>query len=82
MKKMIWRKQTPARKKPLDPTVSVDLDAVGDAAEDAVGEPTAVARLPLLRKLHPNSLARIPPGDLPLKPSALLLISWMRRTRV
>jgi hypothetical protein len=57
MKTMIWMEQTPSRMKQLDRMVNDDLDAVGDAAEDAVGEQTAVAMLPLLLKRHLNDLA-------------------------
>ena len=57
MKTMIWMQQTPSRTKQLDRMVSDDLDAVGDAAEDAVGEQTAVAMIPLLLKRHLNDLA-------------------------
>ena len=57
MKTMIWMEQTPSRMKQLDRMVSDDLDAVGDAAEDAVGEQTAVAMIPLLLKRHLNDLA-------------------------
>ena len=57
MKTMIWMEQTPSRMKQLDRMVNDDLDAVVDAAEDAVGEQTAVAMLPLFLKRHPNDLA-------------------------
>jgi hypothetical protein len=57
MKTMIWMEQTPSRTKQLDRMVNDDLDAVDDAAEDAVGEQTAVAMLPLLLKRHLNDLA-------------------------
>jgi hypothetical protein len=57
MKTMILMQQTPNRKRQLDRMVSDDLDAVGDAAEDAVGEQTAVAMIPLLLKRHLNDLA-------------------------
>ena len=61
MKRMM--KQTPGRRKLSDRTVSDDLDAVGDAAEDAVGVQTAVAMLLLLLRSHPrrrlNSLERL-----------------------
>ena len=54
MKTMTWMLQTPGRTKQLDRMVSDDLDAVGAAAEDAVGEQTAVAMLPLLLMSHPK----------------------------
>ena len=57
MKTMTWMLQTPGRTKQLDRMVSDDLDAVVDAAEDAVGEQTAVAMIPLLLKRHLNDLA-------------------------
>ena len=56
MKTMTWMLQTPGRTKQLDRMVSDDLDAVVDAAEDAVGEQTAMAMLPPLLKRHPNNL--------------------------
>jgi hypothetical protein len=57
MKTMTWMPLTPGRTKQLDRMVSDELDAVVDAAEDAVGGQTAMAMPPLLLKRHPNNLA-------------------------